>query len=98
MPKARPWRTIQIGVGLLALQGDADDHLAEGSAGDSVGAPQGLRPKQHMDAESASLAHYPVQQQRRRLRNPVGINEELLELVNDQQRPRDRLGASRTLV
>src|ERR1035438_8682369 len=57
----------QVGVGLVALQGDADDHLAEGSAGDSVGAPQGLRPKQHMDAESASLAHYPVQQQRRRL-------------------------------
>ena len=40
----------------------------------------------------------PVQQQRRRLRNPVVLDEELLELINDQQRPRDRLGAAGPLV
>ena len=40
----------------------------------------------------------PVQQQRRRLRDLVVLDEELLELVNDQQRPRDRLGAAGPLV
>ena len=55
----------QVGVGLVALEGDADDHLAEGGAGHGVGAAQGLRAEQHVDAEGPALAHDPVQQQRR---------------------------------
>ncbi len=57
----------QVGVGLVALEGDADDHLAEGGAGDRVGAAQGLRAEQHVDAERAALPDDAVQQQRRRV-------------------------------
>src|ERR1035441_6924119 len=51
-----------------------------------------------MDAESAPISHNPIQQQRGRLRYAVVLYKELLELVNDQQRPRDRFRSARPLV
>ena len=57
----------QIGVGLVALEGDADGHLAEGGAGQRVGPAEGLRAEQDVNAEGAALSDDPVQQQRGRL-------------------------------
>ena len=59
----------EVGVGLVALERDADDHLAERGAGERVGAAERLRAEQHMDAERAALAHDAVEQQRRGLRD-----------------------------
>ncbi len=47
----------QVGVGLVALQRDADDHLAERGAGQRVGAAERLRTENHVDAEGPALAH-----------------------------------------
>ena len=58
----------QVGVGLAALQGDADGHLADRAAGERVRAGQGLRAQQHVDAEGPALPHQAVQQQRGGLR------------------------------
>ena len=75
-----------MGVGLAALQRDADGHLVDGAAGQAVGAAEGLRAEQDVDAERPALAHQAVEQQRRFLGELVVLDEELLELVDDQQR------------
>lgn len=88
----------QVGVGLVALKGDADDHLAERGAGHGVGAAEGLRTEQHMDAEGAALADDAVEQQRGGLGDFVILDEQFLELVDDEQRAGDGLGAAFALV
>ena len=80
----------EVGVGLAALQGDAHRHLAERAAGERVGAGERLRTEQHVDAERAALPHEAVEQQRRVLGQLVVGDEQLLELVDDQQRARHR--------
>ena len=76
----------QIGVGLVALKRDADDHLADRGAGQRVGAAQRLRAEQHVNAKRAALPHDAIQQDGRALRNVVFLDEKFLELVNHQQR------------
>ena len=80
----------QLRVRLAALERDAHRHLVDGAAGQRVGAAQGLRAEQDVQAEGPALAHQPVQQQGRLLRQPVVLDEELLELVHDQQDARHR--------
>ena len=52
------------GVGLIALQGDANSHLSHGGARKRVRSTQSLRTQDHMHAECAALAHQSIQQQR----------------------------------
>ena len=80
----------EVGVGLAALQGDAHRHLADRAAGERVGAAERLRAQEHVDAERAALADEAVEQQRRVLGELVVGDEQLLELVDDQQRARQR--------
>ena len=80
----------QVGVGLAALQGDPHGHLAQRAAGQRVGAAQGLRAQEDVDAEGPALADQAVEQQRDLLRDLVVLDEELLELVDDQQDARHR--------
>ena len=47
----------QMGVGFIALEGDADDHLAERGAGQRVGSAECLRTENDMNAEGPALAH-----------------------------------------
>jgi hypothetical protein len=72
------------------LQGDADNHLAQGGARDRVRTAQSLRAQQRVNPKRASLPDNPVQQKRGGLRDLVILHEELLELVNDQQHARQR--------
>ena len=102
-PRQQPRRGVvvvhdQVGVGFVALQRNADNHLAEGRPGNGVSAPKRLRAEKDMNPERAALAHQPIQQEGSRLRDFVVLDEELLELVNEQQRPGKRLGAARTFV
>ena len=53
-----------------------------------IGPAERLRAQQHVNAERPALPHQPVEQQRRLLRNPVVFDEQFLELVDDQQDPR----------
>ena len=55
------------------------------AAGERVGAAQGLRAEEDVDAEGPALAHQAVEQQRRLLGELVVLDEELLELVDDEQ-------------
>jgi hypothetical protein len=75
----------QVGIGLVALQRDANDHLANGRPRHRVGTAQRLRAKQHMDAEGAALSHDAIEQKRRSLRDLVVLYEEFLELVDNQE-------------
>ena len=52
------------GVGLVALQRDANSHLSHGGARKRVRSTQSLRTQDHMHAECAALAHQSIQQQR----------------------------------
>ena len=58
----------QMGVGLAALQGDADRHLIDRAPRQAVGAAQRLRAEQDVQTEGSALPHQPVQQLRRVLR------------------------------
>ena len=75
----------EVGVGLAALQRDADGHLADRAAGERVGAGEGLRAEHHVDAECAALPDEAVEQQRGVLGELVVVDEEFLEFVDDQQ-------------
>ena len=74
-----------MGVGLAALQGDADRHLADGAAGQRIGPAERLRAQQHVNAECPALADQPVQQQGRVLGDAIVLDEQLLKLVDHQQ-------------
>ena len=93
-----------MGVGLAALQRDADGHLVDRAAGQRVRPAERLRAEQDVDAERPALADEAVEQQRRFLRELVVLDEELLELVDDQQdarqsaRPAARRGSRRGLA
>src|SRR5439155_17729172 len=80
-------------VRLVTLKRDAYDHLAERRASQCIGAAESLGTEQHVDAERASLADQPVEQEGGMLRDAVVLDEELLEFVNDQERARKRIGA-----
>ncbi len=102
-PREQPRRGVivvhdEIGVGLVALQRDADDHLPQRGARQRVGAAERLRAEKHVDAERAALAHDAVEEKRRSLGDGIVLDEKLLELVDDQQRAREFLGAARALV
>ena len=89
-PGEQPGRRVvfaedQVGVGLAALQGDADGHLADRAAGQGVGPAERLRAQQDVDAERPALPHQPVQQQGRILGDPIVLDKQLLELVDNQQ-------------
>ena len=88
----------EVGVGFVALERDAHHHLADGRAGQRVGAAERLRAEQHVNAERATLAHNAVEQQRRALRDAIVLHEQLLKLVNQQQHARHRLLAAGALV
>ena len=83
----------QVGVRLAALERDPHRHLAERAAGQREGAAQGLRAEVDVDAEGTALADEAVEQQADVLRDPVVLDEELLELVDDEQDPRHRLAS-----
>jgi hypothetical protein len=90
-PREQPRRGVvvihdEVGVGLVALQRHADDHLPERGARQRVRAAERLRAEQHMDAERAALPHDAVEEQRSGLRDGIVLDEEFLELVDDQQR------------
>ena len=53
----------EVGVSLVTLQRNAHDHLTEGGARKRVCAAEGLRAKQHVDAERASLSDETVEQE-----------------------------------
>ena len=71
-------------VGLVALQGDANDHLAKRRASDGISAAQCLRAEQHMNAEGAALPDDPIQEQRCGLRNLVILDKKFLKLIDHQ--------------
>ena len=50
-----------------------------------------------MNAEGTALAHEPIQQQRSGLRHAIVLGEKFLELVDDQQRARQRFLAAGAL-
>ena len=81
----------QVRVRLAALERDPHAHLSERASGERVGAAEGLRTEQDVDAEGAALPHEPVQDQRRVLPDLVILDKELLELIDHQQCPRHRL-------
>lgn len=83
---------------LRCLERDADDHLANRGAGERISPAERLRAKQHMDAKRAPLPHDTVHQQCRALRHAVILDEQLLEFINQQQRARHRLRATRAFV
>src|SRR5439155_15193901 len=74
------------------------DNPAEGGAGEGVGAAMGLRPKEDVDPKGPALAHDPIEQEGRRLGNLVIFDKEFLKLVDDQQRPGERLGPAGSFV
>jgi hypothetical protein len=78
----------EVRIGLAALQRDADRHLPDGAARQRVRAADRLRAEDHVDAERSALAHETVEQERCFLRDLVVLDEELLELVDDQERAR----------
>ena len=88
----------QISVSLVALERDADDHLPDRGARQRISAAERLRPQQHVDAERAPLPHDAVQQHRRPLRDAVLLHKKFLELVNQQQRTRQRFAAARAVI
>ena len=75
-------------VDLAALQGDAHGHLAQGAAGQGERPAQRLRAKLDVDAEGPALADQAVEQERGLLGELVFLDEELLELVDHEQDPR----------
>src|SRR5262249_31964111 len=81
----------QVRVCLAALQRDADRHLINRAARQRVGPAQRLRAEEDMQAERAALADEPVEQKRGFLGQLVVFDEELLQLVHDQQDPRQSL-------
>jgi len=50
----------QVGIGLVALQRDPHDHLAQRRPGQGVGPAERLRAEDHMDPEGPALADDPV--------------------------------------
>ena len=84
----------EVGVRLARLERNADRHLADRAAGEPGAAADRLRPEHHVHAERAALADEPVDQHRCVLRQLVVLAEELLELVDDQQRARHQATAS----
>ena len=81
----------QVTISLRALQRDAHRHLPHRAPRQRVGPAQRLRPEQHVHAERPPLSHQAVQQQPRVLGDLVVFGEELLKLVDHQQRPGHRL-------
>ena len=75
----------QIGIGLIAHERDADDHLADGGAGQRVSAAQCLRAEQHVNAKGAALPDNAVEQNGSALRDTVFLRKIFLEFVNQQQ-------------
>jgi len=73
------------GVGLVALEGDADDHLAHGGACEGVGAAEGLGAEQDVDAEGAALANDAIEEEGGVLGDAVVFDEEFLELVDEEE-------------
>ena len=84
----------QVGIGLVALQRDADNHLAHRCSSQSVGAAESLGAEEYVNAKGAALPHDSIKQNVGRLRNTIVFDEELLELVDDQQAARNRFGAA----
>ncbi len=82
-----------MGVGFAALQRHAHGDLSERASRKRVCSRERLRSEYDMNAERSALADQSVEQERRRLRHTVVLDEELLKLVNDEQDPRQhRLG------
>ena len=75
----------QAGIGLAALQGDADGHLVDGAASQGVGAGQGLGAEQDMDAKGPALAHQPIQNLAGLGGGGVVFGEEFLEFIDQQE-------------
>ena len=74
-------------IRLAALQGYPDRDLIDGRAGQSR-ICEALRSKDHMHAKAAALPNDPVEQQRSLFLDPIFLREELLEFIDDQNRPR----------
>ena len=85
----------QAGVGLVALQRDADGHLSHRGAGQAVGAAECLGAEQHVHAEGTALANEAVENQGRILGDLVVLDEDLLKLVDDQQDAGHGVGIAR---
>ena len=83
----------EVGIGLVALERDADDHLADGRARQSVSTAERLRTEDDVNAERAALPHDAIQQDRGVLRNAVFFREEFLKLVNHQKDTRHRFAS-----
>ena len=73
----------------------AHGHLADRAARPANSARRGLRPEIDVDAEGPALPHQTVEQQRGLLRDLVVLDEEFLELVDDEQDSRQRVGRPR---
>ena len=80
----------QAGIGLVALQRDADGHLPHRRAGQTVGAAERLGAEQHVHAEGSALTDEAVEDQGGILGDLVVLDEDLLKLVDDQQDARHR--------
>ena len=101
--RKQAWRGIvlvhdQVGIGFVTLERNADDHLTDGGAGQGVGAAQGLRAEQHVNAKRAALPDDAIQQDGRALGNAVFLHKKFLKFVNDQQRPRHGFGPAGPFV
>ena len=80
----------QVRVGLAALQRDADRHLAERAAGQRVGPAERLRAERTWMPKARPCRTRRSSSSDGVLRELVVLDEELLELVDDQQDPRQR--------
>ena len=84
----------QAGVGLVALQRDADGHLPHRGTGQAVGAAERLGAEQNMHAEGTALTDEPVEDEGGILRDLVVLDEDFLKLVDDQQDAGHRLAVA----
>jgi hypothetical protein len=73
------------GIGFIALEGDADDHLTEGGSCEGVGAAEGLGSEDDVDSEGAALADEAIEEEGGVLGDAVVFSEELLELVDEEE-------------
>ena len=84
----------EIGVGFVALKGDADDHLSEGGAGERISATEGLGAEDDMDAKGAALADDAVEEEGGGLGDGIVIDKKLLKFVDEEEGTREGFGAT----
>ena len=88
------FREDQAAIGLVALQRDAHRHLPHCRPGKAVGAAERLRAKEDVHPEGTALTDEAIEDQRRILGELVVLDKKLLELVDDEEDARHRLGTA----